>query len=851
MSETAPRDEMVDGAGRLRPHWRGLLDTLAGLGPDVLAERGRALDRALADEGIAGLLPGAGSDAGSGGWRCDPIPLIVPAPEFARLEAGLAQRARLLEAVLADIYGPQRLLAEGLLPPALIYANPAFLRACRTPGDGGGDGGDDARAGTRPHFLHLYAAELLRGPDGAWRVLADRTAFASGVSYALENRRTLARVLPELFRSREVRRLQPFMDAWQDALQRLAPPLAGNPGIALLTAGPADPLWFEHVVLARRLACALVEDGDLTVRDGVLHLKTLRGLQRVDVLLRKQDGRTIDSLELASGTGVPGLLDAARSGAVRIVNDPGTGLAEAPALAAFLPALARRLLGEELALPGVDTVWLGEPRARERVCRDLSGWFVRSALDGTVPPVAAGSLSERARGKLLDQIAALPWQFSASSVVPPSVVPCAAPGGGMEPRPVVLRLFLLHDGEGWRAMQGGLARVLSDQDALTGRLPRRGLCKDVWVPAEEDEVPLAGPGNLAVPALVPRRTQGDLPSRVADNFYWLGRYLERLEGGARLLRVTLAHLARPAPTGREIAELRLLTSCLVWAGLLPAEEAQVSNPGALAASLAYAAREGGSLPRQLGRILRLTRLLRDRLSEEMHAALLAGERGLTERLRAVPPGPAGSDALSRAAGEAVAFAATVSGLAAENMVRGGGRLFMDLGRRVERAQAVAAELARMLDVPGAASPGRLEPGLHLALELRDSVITYRGRYLTVVQPAPVLDLVLADEGNPRSLAYQLAALRDGLSEIGGDADEALAAAAEALLEDAYRMVRDVVRAGDQAAAASLLPPRLHAMETAVAELSNRLADRYFALLPAATRLGPDPDTDAARLRGAA
>jgi uncharacterized circularly permuted ATP-grasp superfamily protein len=360
MTETAPLDEMVDGAGGIRPHWGPLLGALAGLGRGELAGRAALLGRHFAEEGATSLLPG-GSD--TPGWRCDPVPLLLPAGEFDALAAGLAQRATLLEAVLQDIYGPQSLLAEGALPPALVYANPAFLRSCRAP-EGGREG----------PLLHLYAADLMRAADGRWRVLADRTAGPTGLGHVLENRRALVRYLPELVRAGEIRRHSPFFDLWQDVLQRLAPPATSgrNPGVAMLTAGHGSPHWYEHVILSRRLSCALVEGGDLTVRDGALFLKTLRGLQPVDVLLRRVDGRQMDPLEGDQSPvhGIAGLLDAVRGGTVRIVNDPGAGFAEAPALAAFLPALAQRLLGEDLALPGAETLWLGDPAARDRVRLD-------------------------------------------------------------------------------------------------------------------------------------------------------------------------------------------------------------------------------------------------------------------------------------------------------------------------------------------------------------------------------------------------------------------------------------------------------------------------------------------------
>jgi len=828
---------MVDGAGGFRPHWRWLLGALAALGREEMAARATLMDRFFADEEESGLVAGA---APQNSWRCDPIPLVLAAGEFDALVAGLAQRASLLELVLRDVYGPQTLLAEGVLPPALVYANPAFLRPCRVFGERDGP------------MLQLYAADLLRAPDGQWRVLADRTAGPTGLAQALENRRAMARHLPELVRARELRRLQPFFDLWQDSLQRLAPSGEGNPGVAMLTEGHSSPYWTEHVLLARALSCALVEAGDLTVRDGVVYLKTLRGLQRVDVLLRRKDGRRIDPLEADQSArhGVPGLFEAARGGAVRIVNDPGAGFAEAP-------VLAERLLGAPLLLPSARTLWLGDPVGRAEVGEDLGRWLVRHAVDGTVASVTPAAIPKADRQKLAQSILAAPEDFAVSEVLPASVAPCAA-ATGMIPRPVVLRLFLMFDGAQWQAMQGGLARTLADPDKVTGRRAATRFSKDVWVPAE-DTAEIQGPPQLSVPALTIRRGSGDLPSRVADNFFWLGRYLERLEAAARLLRSAATRLTQTTPSPREMAELRSLAACLVRADLLDAETAK-GQAGALAAgpvtrALLRAAREDGPMLELLGEVSRLTDLLRDRLTGEVHLALNRGLRQLAEQLRGLPgrEGSRGLEALAEVSANVLGFAATVAGLTAENMVRGGGRLFLDLGRRVERAQAIVAELSRALDQPGAGSqPARLEPGLRLALELRDSVITYRSRYLTVLQAAPVLDLVLAEEGNPRGLAFQLATARDMLRDLEGEAVAPLAEAAEALLEEARAMVRDVAEAQAQAEAAMRLAPRLKAMEGAVSALSDRISRRWFTLLPAQHALGsPLGEAPETRLRGAA
>ena len=829
---------MVDGSGGLRPPWRTLHATLTSLGREMLAERAQQLDRIFKDEGLTSLLPGAAPV----GWRCDPIPLPLGAAEFAELAAGLAQRARLLDAVLTDVYGPQTLLAEGLLPPALVYANPAFLRPCRVI-----EGSEYAPR------LRFYAADLMRDADGQWQVLADRTADAAGMAYALENRRALSRVVPELFRSLQLRRLWPFFEIWQDAMQHLAPNPGGNPGLALLTPGPSDKLWFEHVVLARELSCSLVEGGDLTVRDGVLYLKTLRGLQRVDVLLRRQDGRTLDPLELDSGAayGIPGLLDAMREGNVRVVNDPGAGFAEAPALAAFLPALARRLLNEELLLASLPVRWLGDAAARQEVLAGLPDWRIRSAFDGTENPVAVHQLDPAAQAELAARIATAGEEHVALPPLRPSMAPCAS-ADGMVPRPVVLRVFLVFDGAHWQAMPGGLARVLSGQDVITGRMPLHALSKDVWVIAE-DETELLGPAHLGVNTLPIRRTTGDLPSRVGDNFFWLGRYLERLEGAARLLRLAIAWLERPTPTPREVAELASLTACLVAARLLKAEVARGLSIGALATELRQAARQEGPLTNLLEEVHRLAELLRDRLTNEVYGTLHQSLTTLSAGLHRVCENQAnakGLETLSQAMTGVLQFSATIAGLAAENMVRGGGRLFLDLGRRVERARAIANELACVLDQPGVVDrPSRLEPGLRLLLELRDSVITYRARYLSVLQAGPVLDLVMADEANPRGLAFQLAATRDLLAELGGRADNSLAVAAAQLLEEVQAMTREVVAASQQATAAVALVPRLRALAADVAQLSDRITRRYFALLPAVRSLGVE--AEGRRLRGMA
>jgi uncharacterized alpha-E superfamily protein len=417
-------------------------------------------------------------------------------------------------------------------------------------------------------------------------------------------------------------------------------------------------------------------------------------------------------------------------------------------------------------------------------------------------------------------------------------------------------MFLVRDRTGWRAMPGGLGCVMQD-DAQAWPSAGPVLAKDVWVLAENPAA-IERPSFHRTPAPLPiRRTAGDMPSRVADNFFWLGRYLERLEGAARLLLIAIGRASRPAPTPHEMAELEVLADCLTQAGLLNAEAiAGLGTAGLGTAGLGHAllraAGSWGAIHAMLGQVSRMTGLLRDQVTGEMHAVTSRGLREAEEALGHIGTRRDGQalDATSQAMSHVLAFSATLSGLAAENMVRGGGRLFLDLGRRVERAEAVADQIACTLEFPGAAQqPARVEHGLRLALELCDSLITYRSRYLTVLQPAPALDLMLADDGNPRGLAFQLAAMRALLSEIADGGDNSLTVDAAALQDEPQSMVRMVSEASDQSVAALILPARLRALRDAVAELSDRVSRRYFALLPTARTVGVEASSRS--VRGAA
>jgi uncharacterized circularly permuted ATP-grasp superfamily protein/uncharacterized alpha-E superfamily protein len=799
-------DEMVSGQGRIRPHWRAVIGTIGSLGRPAVAERSERLTRAMMDEGVASILPGSG---GAGLWRLDPVPLPLDGAEFEALTAGVAQRARLLESVLADLYGPQSLLAERLIPAPLVYGSPSFVRAARR-----------ASAPPRRPLLHLYAVDLVRAPDGRWAVLQDRTGIASGLGQLRENRRLLSAAMPEAMKSAAPRSINPFYELWQEALIRLAPHHKPDPAVALLSPGTADPHWFEHVVLSRELGSALVEPGDLTVRGGGLVLKTLAGLQPVDVVLSRLDATSLDPLdqpEADAAAGVPGLLDAVRHGALTFLNAPGAALAEAPGLMAFLDGLAPRLLGEPLSLASLPVHWLREGEAPPHLPEGHLAWAYRPAGQGGAP-------------EEFTRPASVPSAGLAAIALPPLSLAPAIEANTLTPVPLVLRLFAMSDGQGWKVLPGGLARLVTPGARLTGRLPGGGWCKDVWVPADPSEA-IIGPAAQTAPPLPIRRTPAAIPSRVADNLFWLGRYVERLDRAARLLRGAITRLRRGSLLPRELAELTALVNCLIEAQLLDVE-ARVSSGSLAPLSDALLRCARPAVRGLLDRIGALVESVRDRLTADMHATftqtLRAAEEALDNAAAELPE-------LGRALIPSLRFATALAGVTSENMVRGGARLFLELGRRVERAQAVAAEVAVALDAP----PARIEAGLRLVLELCDSVITYRSRYLGVLQPAPALDLVLADGSNPRGLAFQLAAIRDALAEVSGNPEDAGALEAARLLALAEDVTPRLLEARDQAQEAARLPPVLRQMARDLGALSDLVSRRYFALLPPARAIGVD------------
>jgi len=744
MTAALAYDEMVSGKKSIRPHWREVMSLVWGMPPELIQEKQA---RAVSHLSAADQFLGEGRDA-QPIWSMDLLPLILPEAEWKVVAHGLSQRARLLNLILADIYGPQTLIREKLLPPYLVFNNPGFLRPLRFVA---------SASGAAP--LHFYAADLVRLPDGNWRVFADRTQAPAGLGYALRHRSVAARSFPEAFRNTALQRLQPTIDRWQTSLQAIGATFDENPSIVLLTPGPHNPSYSEHVLLAHELGATLAQGSDLTVREGMVYLKTLSGLERVHVVYRRVDGDYCDPLELRpdSALGVAGLIAAARAGNVAILNLPGSAVVETPAFAPFLPAIARKLLGEELALPAVTTWWCGQGVALAEALAAPDNFVFQPAFNPDPVPIDPARLSADARADFLAKLTAMPESYVAVERVHHSRVPVFG-SAGLEPRPVVLRASAMACGDEWLPMPGGVARI-AEGDGQRQALRFGGIVKDVWVLKEETTAETgAAEGLIEIRKL--HRAPDAVSSRTADDLFWLGRYMERLDSGLRQFRAVVARLAQGSPDPRDIAELGLLTRLMQQAGWIGETTARARvDTATFANGVATALSSDGDLADYQAKIRELAIALRDRLSQDTWRII----NNLAKPLQPEKTASADLDSLLGDLDAAVLSVATFSGLVADNMTRGMGWRFLEIGRRIERGMFVCNAVEALFGD----RPERVELSVRLILELCDSMITHRKRFPMDPYTLAGLDVVLSDNLNPRSLFYQLEALREDLDSLIG------------------------------------------------------------------------------------
>ncbi len=760
-------DEYVTGDGTPRPHLVAFANKLSQIGSSTLDHRWQQSRRLIQETGVA-YSPHSETEGHPRPWELDPLPLLLHRSEWQSVSSGIAQRARLLDLVLKDLYGPKDLLRTGLLPKDLLYAHPRYRLSLRLLPD------DKGAYPTAP-LLGSYAADLGRSPDGKWWVLADRTEAPSGVGFALENRIVVSRMLPELFRDCHVRRLAGYFSEVQDTLQRIAPENVRNPRVAILSQGPGSANYFEDAYLARYLGYTLVEGEDLTVRKRRLWLKTLEGLTPVHVLVRRPNTEVCDPLELGgeSPCGVAGLIQTVRAGRLAITNPLGSGLVESPAFMAYLPRLCQELLGEELTLPSVATWWCGDADSLEYVLNNLDTLVLKRAYrQRGQESLLTAELSDLPKEERAALIRRDPRAFVGQELVKRSTAPVWR-NGQIETARVALRAFAVRNADDVHVLDGALARTTPRLEPLeTSVLSGEG-SKDVWITSDEPVEPVSLLPAAGDPIELVR-IGAELPSRVADNSYWLGRHLERADSKARLLRAVAIRLTDEREP-QEIAELPALVRALAVQGQIEPgyavdklrERLPLVEQSLLAQALNRS--QAGSLASTIDAVFYSATNVRDRLSRDTWRILLRVSESLKNN---------GQDSdltnLINATDELIVDLSAVGGMVVEGMTRTQFYRFLDIGRRVERAIQLVDVLAACLIEPSKITRGLLEA----VLETSDSLMTYRYRYRANLQLAAVLDLLITDASNPRSLAFQLETLERHVGKLPRSAGEAPGAAKE-------------------------------------------------------------------------
>ena len=753
-------------------------------------------------------------------WQLDLVPLLIESEEWRTIEAGLMQRAELLNLVLLDLYGPRNLVSKGLIPPELVYTHPGFLVPCF----------NMPMTGSRA--LTFYAADLARDAQGQITVLSDRAQAPSGAGYALENRLVVSRVLPSLFRDSHTHRLANFFRGVRNELNRLSPNDREEPSIVLLSPGPANEAYFEHAYLANYLGYTLVEGGDLTVRDDRVWLTTLEGLRPVDVILRRMDDAYCDPVELRDDSylGVPGLTNVARTGNVGIANPLGSGVLENPALLPYLPELSKQLLGEELRLPSVPVWWCGDARQRDYVLANLQNMVIKPVHPAVGFRFAFGTdMSNEQRDQLRERIRARPHLFVGQEILAMSTVPILA-RDGLQPRHSVLRSFLVSDEHDYMVMPGGLTRVSPEENNLVVSNQAGGISKDTWVLATEPEKFVSLLSERRQARLAPDRG-GEVPGRVADNMFWVGRYAERAEFNSRLLRLTLQFLETgesqdTAAFGQLLQALTRQTTTYPGFTLPDTLEDRALLETELLAVISDAAR-AGSLSHSLTALLRAARSVRDRLSSDTWRVInvIDGELG---SLRNITP-----DRLLEALDELdnlITALTAFAGLTQENMTRGRSWRFLDTGRRMERGLQISRLLQSVLvNVADDEEQSLLSDSL---LTIVDSLMTYRRRYRYGIKIPELLELVICDESNPRSLGYQLFQLEQHVSRLPHQNEAGIRSELERLALETATMVRlaDVNRLAavdDESGRRDTLENFLSVVNSRLPALADALTATYF------------------------
>ncbi len=749
-------DELVGTDGKLRPHWETFFTSYHQLGDQEIISRNEDILRMIKENGVTYNIYGDPSGI-SRPWKQDIIPFLINGQEWSYIEKGLQQRALLLNMILEDIYGDRQLIKNGLLPMELIYNHSGFLRPCagvRSPGK---------------HQLILYSADLARGTDGRIWVVNDRTQAPSGSGYALENRTTMTRVAPELFNNLQVRHLSPYFSALRNGLHEIAPGGNPNPRIVILTPGSGNETYFEHSYLSSYLGLTLVQGNDLMVKDNYVWLKTIGGLEKVDVILRRVDDFFCDPLELKedSQLGIPGLLQSVRSGNVSIANPLGSGILENPGLMSFLQPLARYLLSEDLMMPTIATWWCGQPKELGYVLENLESLVIKTIHRNSTgsSTVDGASLSHAERSALRDRIRNSPSLYVGQEKVGVSQTP-ALVNGRIEPRKSLFRSFLVSQQDGYTAMTGGLCRTSSDAGNFIISNQMGGMSKDAWIISPE-------PGRIFHTLTDSSETttasyQPMLPSHAAENLFWVGRYTERVLGNARFLRTVMEFVAEGNKLGTDQmvqTERKLLEAMTRYSFTYPGfadkeNEEAYSHPWREMKDVLFNEKRPGSIQCNFQMFHKAIHEVRDHWSTDTWRVI----RSMEEALKAPESTPQqGHLSMIQSLDNLITSMVAFIGLNRESISREQGWIMLDAGRKIEQSLLLITMLQTTLVNK---SNEQVEYNLlQGVLMSHESLVNYRYKYRMPLKISLVLDLMLFDPNNPRSLRYQVDRIKAYLQHL--------------------------------------------------------------------------------------
>jgi uncharacterized circularly permuted ATP-grasp superfamily protein/uncharacterized alpha-E superfamily protein len=803
----------------LQPHWQRFFEHLGAAGFPDLNRRTLNLERQVRDNGITYNVY-ADSHGPQRPWSLDLFPLVITPRAWQQLEAGVLQRVKLLDRVLADVYGPQELLSRNLLPPALVQGHPGYLRAMH---------GVTPPGGTH---LHIAAFDLARDAQGAWWVVSQRTQAPSGLGYLLENRLIISRLFPEAFRDLKVQRLAATYRALADALRAMCPRPADvrEPRIVLLTPGPYNETYFEHAYLARYLGITLVEGSDLTVRGDSLFLKTLQGLEPVHGILKRLDDEFLDPLELRSDShlGVPGLLQAVRAGTVLVANAPGSAFLESTGILGFLPALSRHLLGEDLQLPSLATWWCGERAAMEAALPQIPHGVIKPTyVSAGAAAVLGKSLTRRVADEWAGRIAREPDEYTLQAYMPLAQMPTwkhGMEGDRIVPRSFMLRVFAIADGpRSWRVLPGGLTRIASANLEIAS-MQRGGSSADTWV-MTEGEVDATTQLHHEQPAAEIAHRGRTVTSRAAENLFWLGRYTERAENTARLARLLLEVLNGEDQSSQPL--LAWLTevaraSALVVAAVPPATQSRRVFERSIVASLADT-RNATSVGYNLRALRSAASGVRERLSLEQWNVIVRAEQEFFRGCAmATEDGDFSSVEAIRVLEALLGATAAMTGAQTDRMTRDDGWRLLSTGRHLERLAFLAAALAAAFDTGAVFEEG----GFEAVIALFDSTITFHAQYQQRHDIPALVDLLVIDRDNPRSLGWVTQTLRGRLAKLTGAAPGKLPEIA-LTVPDPQTWSLEALCARDADGRFATLHALLDECADAAFRLSDDLGTRYF------------------------